>query len=71
MTLKKLVRTPKNSLSQVANRLKEINFNADIKIHRIVPVTNYVKTKTIDFDNHKIKNTFTSITWNEMNQQYF
>jgi hypothetical protein len=43
MTLKKLVRTPNNPLSQVANRLREINLNTDIKIQRIVPVTDYVE----------------------------
>ncbi|KYQ53881.1 hypothetical protein ALC60_05490 [Trachymyrmex zeteki] len=43
MTLKKLVRTPNNPLCQVANRLREINSNTNIKIHRIVLLTDYVQ----------------------------
>ena len=43
MTLKKLVRTPNNPLSQVANRPREINLNNDIKIHRNILLTDYVK----------------------------
>lgn len=47
MSLKKLVRTPNNPLSQVANRLKEINFNTNVKVHQ-PPVTliKYVEKST-------------------------
>lgn len=70
MTLKKLVRTPNNPLSQVANRLREINLNIDIKTRQMVlrtnGITNYVKKKSVDLGDHMTKTMFTSITWNEM-----
>ncbi|XP_067217090.1 uncharacterized protein [Linepithema humile] len=66
MTLKKLVRTPNNPLSQVANRLKEINLNTNIKIVQSISVTDYVKKKSIYLGNHMTKIIFKSITWNEM-----
>jgi hypothetical protein len=40
--------------------------NTDIKIQRIVPVTDYVKTKIVDLGNHIMKNTFTIVTWKGM-----
>ena len=65
MTLKKLVRTPNNPLSQVANRLREINLNNNIKTHRNILLTDYVKKKSVNSGNY-MKKIFTSITWNEM-----
>lgn len=66
MTLKKLVRTPNNPLSQVANRLREVNFNTDIKVRQIVPVTDLIGNKSLKLNNSITKRIFTSLKWNGM-----
>lgn len=70
MTLRKLVCTPNNPLCQVANRLKEITLNTDIKIHQIISLSrDNEKFKSINLGSNITKKIFTSVTWNEMKIQ--